>query len=171
MPKYYTKRPDGSFHIQKKICGKCLYFGIYRTEEEVKNRVEFLKKKNWNVKYMVKQSPKYYHKVYNDKYQVCKKINNRMYYFGIYDTEEEAKNMVAFLKQHNWDLHYAHIHNPETKYINKHHEIYQICRFNKDTGKTEYYGSFHTLEEAKAERDLLEKCNWDWELICNGGGL
>lgn len=170
MPKYYSMLPNGSFQIRKRIDGERFYFGTYKTEEEVKNRVEFLKKKNWNVKYMVKQSPKYYHKV-NDKYQVCKNINNRMYYFGIYDTEEEAKNMVAFLKHHNWDLRYAHIHNPETKHIVKSHGKYHIKHFNKDTGKLEHYGTFSTLEEAQAERDLYVRCNWDWELICNGGGL
>lgn len=168
MPKYYSRRPDGSFPIQKRICGKFLYFGTYRTEEEVKNRVEFLKKKNWNVKYMVKQSPKYYYKVYNDKYQVCKKINNRMYYFGVYDTEEEAKNMVAFLKQHDWDLKYAHIRNPKMKYILKVGDKYQIHRINDD-GKIEHYGTFNTLEDAQKERDLLVSCNWDWDLICDGG--
>ena len=30
-------------------------------------------------------------------------------------------------------------------------------------GKTEYFGTFKTLEEARSERDLLESINWKWE--------
>lgn len=78
-------------------------------------------------------------------------------------------DMVDFLKQHDWDLKYAHIRNPEMKYIEKIRGKYHIHRINNDTGKLEHYGTFNTLEDAQKERDLLVSCNWDWNLICDGG--
>ena len=169
MPKYYSRRPNGSFKILKQIDGERFYFGTYKTEEEAQWRVEFLKAHNWNRPFFTKCTPKHYSKVKNGKYVVYKTINKRIYNFGRYDTEQEAMDMVDFLKRHDWDLRYAHIHNPETKHIVKFHGKYQIRRINNDTGKIEHYGTFSTLEEAQAERDLYVRCNWDWNLICDGG--
>ena len=169
MPKYYSMLPNGTFQIQKVINSRLIHFGTCKTEDEAKKRVEFLKAHNWNRPFFTKCTPKHYSKVKNGKYVVYKTINKRIYDFGRYDTEKEAMDMVDFLKRHDWDLKYAHIHNPKMKYIEKVRGKYQIKRFNKDTGKLEHYGTFSTLEEAQAERDLYVRCNWDWELICDGG--
>ena len=169
MPKYYCKRPNGSFQIQKQIDGERFYFGTCKTEEEAQWRVEFLKEHNWDTQNYPRHVFKYYYNSPNGKYVVYKRINGRNYVFGSYDTEQEAKDMVDFLKRHDWDLRYAHIRNPETKHIVKSHGKYHIKHFNKDTGKLEHYGTFSTLEEAQAERDLYVRCNWDWNLICDGG--
>ena len=165
MPKYYSRRPNGSFQIQKQIDGERFYFGTYKTEEEAQERVEFLKEHNWDTQNYLRHVFKYYYATPNGKYVVYKMINGRNYDFGRYDTEKEAMDMVDFLKQHDWDLKYAHIRNPEMKYIVKVRGKYQIHRINNDTGKIEHYGTFNTLEEAQAERDLYVRCNWDWDLI------
>ena len=165
MPKYYSMLPNGTFQIQKVINSRLIHFGTYKTEDEAKKRVEFLKAHNWNRPIYTKSTPKHYSKVKNGKYVVYKTINKRIYNFGRYDTEKEAMDMVDFLKRHDWDLKYAHIRNPEMKYIEKVHGKYLIHRINNDTGKIEHYGTFSTLEEAQAERDLYVRCNWDWDLI------
>ena len=165
MPKYYSMLPNGTFQIQKVINSRLIHFGTCKTEDEAKKRVEFLKAHNWNRPFFTKCTPKHYSKVKNGKYVVYKTINKRIYDFGRYDTEKEAMDMVDFLKRHDWDLKYAHIRNPEMKYIEKVHGKYVIHRINNDTGKIEHYGTFNTLEEAQAERDLYVRCNWDWDLI------
>ena len=119
MPKYYSRRPNGSFQILKQIDGERFYFGTYKTEEEAQRRVEFLKEHNWDTQNYPRHVFKYYYTSPNGKYVVYKRINGRNYDFGRYDTEQEAKDMVDFLKRHDWDLRYAHIRNPEMKYIVK----------------------------------------------------
>lgn len=37
----------------------------------------------------------------------------------------------------------------------------------KTISKQHNFGSFNSLEEAKHERDILEKCNWDWDAYVN----
>ena len=63
--------------------------------------------------------PKYYSRRPNGSFQIRKQVDGEIFYFGRYDTEQEAKDMVDFLKRHDWDLRYAHIRNPEMKYIVK----------------------------------------------------
>lgn len=48
------------------------------------------------------KSGKYYTKS-NQSYRVQKNIDGKTKSFGHYDTEEEAKKVVAYLKMINWD--------------------------------------------------------------------
>lgn len=50
------------------------------------------------------------------------------------------------------------------RYIHKIHRGYAIIK--SVNGKLQYFGIFDKLEDAILERDLLEKYNWDLELVC-----
>ena len=69
-------------------------------------------------KYLPKKvtgEPKYYHKT-KQGYQVTKSINNKCKYFGVYPTEELAKQAVEELKELNWNLEAFYSKHSRFKY-------------------------------------------------------
>ena len=87
-------------------------------------------------------------------------------YLGYADTLIEALMMRDWCYNNNYKKYPK---KPDTctkeKYIYpKNNGKYIIIKyFNK---KLESFGVFDTLNEAIRERDLLIKCNWDYELVC-----
>ena len=53
--------------------------------------------------------------------------------------------------------------NYETRYIARKDGSFVIKK-NID-GKSEHFGTFHSLEDAMEERDFLESIDWDWNNI------
>lgn len=88
---------------------------------------------------------------------------------GFYNIKSEAEERVKFLKKHDWDLKHSKITGRrnytgnELKYIYKSHDTYQIHKILD--GSIYHFGTFNSLDEAKKERDLLIKCNWDYDLL------
>lgn len=75
--------------------------------------MKYLKDNNWDKESLEdanfdflnnssEKSGKYYTKS-NQSYRVQKNIDGKTKSFGHYDTEEEAKKVVAYLKMINWD--------------------------------------------------------------------
>ena len=164
MPKYYSMLPNGSFQILKRKNNKIYYYGVYKTEKDAQKKVEFLKAHDWDLKYVIKRNNRNHVYYKYGKYRIYK---NKTYY-GSYSTRKEADKAVEFFEQHDWDKNYVKYLRDMPHYISKYVYLAPCGKYviekNID-GRTEYYGSFPTLEEAESERDLLVKCNWDWDLI------
>lgn len=168
MIKNYRRRNNGSYTIQKQINNKIYYFGTYQTEEETKKTVEFLRKQNWNPKYAKKQKKRNYIYKRNRNYTIYKKGK----YYGTYKTREEAEKAVEFFKEHDWNPDYVKYKNDKSKYIGKYISKnvcgnYVISKWID--GKQYIFGTFHNLEDAEKERNLLIKYDWDWDLVCDSG--
>lgn len=164
MPKYYSRKSNGTFVILKRIGDEKLYFGSYSTEEEAQERVEFLKRENWDVKYAPKNKKRDYIYFNGSSYYVKK--NNK--YYGSYNTRGEAKEAVGFFEAHNWDRKYVEYKKYGTHSINRYITRNKCGNYfiqKYIDGKTQSFGTYKSLEEAKQERDLCIKCNWDWDLI------
>lgn len=170
MPKYYHRNPNGTFTVVKRLDNKNYSFGTFHTEKEAKDRVEFLKKMDWDLKYRVKRN-NCNHIYYNG---TCYFIQKNGKYYGSYNTIEEAEKAREVLKKHNWDNKYVKYRrkrkNPISRYITRTKSGNYVITKTIDNKKVDF-GTFHNLKDAEEERDELIRCNWDWELICNGGGL
>ena len=168
MPKYYHRNPNGTFTVVKRLDNKNYSFGTFHTEKEAKDRVEFLKKMDWDLKYRVKRN-NCNHIYYNG---TCYFIQKNQEYYGSYSTRAEAKNAVKFLKAHDWDTSYVKYRrnrkNPISRYITRNKCGNYIITKRIDN-KHYSFGTFHNLKDAEEERDELIRCNWDWDLLCDGG--
>lgn len=165
MLKYYRRNPNGTFTVVKRLDNKNYSFGTFHTEKEAKDRVEFLKKMDWDLKYRVKRN-NCNHIYYNG---TCYFIQKNQEYYGSYSTRAEAKNAVKFFKEHDWDRSYVKykrdMTNPISKYITRGYDSkYRIIK--SIDGKVETFGTFRTLNEAEEERDRCVKYDWDIDRIC-----
>lgn len=100
-------------------------------------------------------------------YMVNKQIDGKFYYFGNYHSLEKAKKARDYFVDHDWriDERFKFMKIPPTRYLRKTKAgNYKIVKWlNK---KMVYFGTFHNLEDAMLERDLLIECNWDWDILC-----
>ena len=123
---------------------------------------------------------KYIYRTAQGTYQINKLLNNKTVYFGTYPSLKRAREKRDYLIEHNWprDGFKRYDKTRRKKYNNTHKykEDYAICKVGKvweirrkdpETGKLLYYGRFKNIEDARHERDLLIKCNWDLEALCD----
>lgn len=109
---------------------------------------------------------KYIHN-FKGKFGITKQINGKKYYFGCYDSLEEALKVREYFMKHGWNINerfkfrkvkpYQHI------MISEEGNYRVVKRINN---KLTHFGTFHTLEDAQKERDLLMKFDWDLEKVC-----
>lgn len=100
------------------------------------------------------------------RYRVAKVINGHEYSFGSYPTLEEAISRREYCIKHNWSLDL--IPQDPLRYIAiiiRGNKIKYNIHYKKGDSSANY-GLFDNLIEAMKERDLLEKCNWDYDLLC-----
>lgn len=165
MPKYYSKTSKGSFRVTKWVDGKQCYFGIYKTEEEAQKRVEFLKKENWDSKYIKERIRCNNIQQIGNNYHIHK--NNK--YYGSYPTREEAEKAVEFFKEHDWDSEYIKYKTDKSNYVGKYISLNPFGNYyirKMVDGELQCFGTFRTLEQAKEERDRCVKYDWDIDRIC-----
>lgn len=103
----------------------------------------------------------------NGKFGITKTINGKKYYFGSYNSLEEALKVREYFIKHGWDINerfkfrkvkpYQHI------MISEEGNYRVVKRINN---KLIHFGTFHTLEDAQHERDLLMKYDWDLDKVC-----
>ena len=98
---------------------------------------------------------------------IGKQVNGKYFYFGNYQSLEKAKKVRDYFVEHDWDIseRFKFMEIPPTRYIRKTRAgNYKIVKWLN--GKMVYFGTFHSLEDAMLERDLLVESNWDWEVLC-----
>lgn len=94
-------------------------------------------------------------------FQIERKINGKYYYFGIGSTLIIALMKKDWVVANNWKKRYPANYTYIFKRENGKFQI--VKRLN---GRTENFGIFKTLEEAKSEVELLKQCNWDLDALC-----
>lgn len=127
-----------------------------------------------------KPNLKYIYRTAQGVYQIVKLINKKQVYFGTYPSLKSAIEKRDYLIKHNWprdgfkryDKTRRKKYNNTQKYkedycISKVNNAWEIRRKDPETGKLLYYGRFKNIEDARHERDLLIKCNWDLDTLCD----
>lgn len=131
-------------------CEKCGWdseqLKIIKKKHKIGNNVTIMKYiyKNKNGSYFIHRHNKYYCSSKNLDEII--KYRNELEEIG-WDTE---KFESSYRKRKKWNL---------PKYISRTGDKYIICY------QHETYGTYKTLEEAVAERDLLMKYDWDYNFV------
>lgn len=105
--------------------------------------------------------PGYIYQRKNGMFEIRKRIGGALLYWGSFKTLEEAQLYRAFYIGKDW------IVNPtvyKDKYIQKQGENKFIIIKCIDGQRTSF-GVFNRIEDARNERDICVKCNWDFDLI------
>lgn len=154
------------------------YFGSYDTLKEAIEYKNLLMKHNWSTKYIkYAHDPdlKHIYKSSTNKFVIYKKLENGVIYFGSYDTLKEARKWRDFFRNHDWNRKYLKERyggvaldnkNKRDKDVADHNIYYDNGTFvitKYINGKTIRFGSFKNIESARVERDILEKCKWNYE--------
>lgn len=98
-------------------------------------------------------------------YVLNKKIYGKTYNFGTYDTLDLARIARDYFEKEGWvDNLENRLMFTKTKNIEKHGNKWVIAK--QIDGCKHTFGRFNTYAEAVAERDLLKRNQWSWDLIC-----
>ena len=158
--KYITYHGNG-YRICKKVNGKYTYFGRRSSLSEA---IEFRDKcirDGWKIPPKRSRDPKlkYIQRTPSGHYKITRKNT----YYGMEESLEEAIEFRDFLEEHDWDINLKQKENKNRYVYKTAWGRYAIVKMIQ--GKLKYFGAFTTLDAAKRERDLLEKYEWDEELL------
>lgn len=110
---------------------------------------------------------KYIRKRDSGVYEIRKWINDKVVSFGCYPTLEEAQYYRDYFEKKGWDVNERHKFCLKPKYYShKGNGYYQISK--QINGKQIYFDHVKGLENVKREVELLEKCDWDLDALCEG---
>ena len=91
-------------------------------------------------------------------YEIVKRVNNKLEYFGRYYTLEEAIKWRDYFIQHNWDINLRLI---GTVNKNIYFKLGKYRIIKKINGKEYYFGSFDTLKEAEKRLKEIRLNGWE----------
>lgn len=163
---------EKKFIVSKRINGYQKFLGSHKSLICALMIRDYCKAHNW-IKYPKSLNKTGEHHIIQinknpmKKYTVYKIIDGHHVTFGSYPTLKEAIEKRDYCIAHDWSLDL--IQKNPLRFIDflirKDGKIkYNI--YHKENGSTVNYGLFDTLHEAMYERDLLEACNWDSDVIC-----
>lgn len=109
--------------------------------------------------------PPYIYQRRNGWFEIRKRIGGTLIYWGSFPTLEEAKLYRAYYIGKNWLVNPCFHNNRYIKQISDDSFVI-VKKFN---GKGDYFGIFHDISIARAERDICMKCNWDMDKIVEFG--
>lgn len=116
----------------------------------------------------LKPEHKYYRKQGN-KFVINKYINGEVKIFGSVDSEETAKSIVNILFNNDWDVNSLTLKLREElqprkpkyySYGNGKYNIYRVVN-----GKSKFYGSFDTADEADDMVNELKNVGWNVDCL------
>ena len=93
-----------------------------------------------------------------DVYEIVKRINGKLEYFGRYHTLEEAIQCRDYFIEHDWDLSLRLIHTPNK---NIYFKLGKWRIHKKINGKEYYFGSFDNLEDAEERVKEIRLQGWN----------
>lgn len=129
---------------------------------------------------MIRDNSLKYIKCGGGRYRVRKVIGGKEYKLPVVDDLEVAVMLRDEWSSSNWDLgkrdeiicKYGKKYNGRrgkelypNRYIHKRGESYVISKENPYTHRMEHYGTFHSLNDARIERDFYEEHDWNWDEI------
>ena len=165
----YRKNLD-VYEIIKNVNGKNEYFGRYHNLKDAIKWRDYFQENNWNTHLRLIGTPNKNIYLKLGKYRILKKINGKEYYFGSFNTYEEAETRVNQIRLKGWENvirdNEQLIETTVTNIIQLRNGKYEIVK--NINGVKETFGIFQTYEEAEKEVKLLRKCNWDYDAICEG---
>ncbi len=100
--------------------------------------------------------PNYIYPKKNGCFEIRKRIDKVLTYWGTFHSLEEAELWRAYYIGKHWNV------NPSFRgrqYIIKAKGGYFVAKIIN--GKREYFGFFKDFKEAEHERDICLACNWD----------
>ena len=163
----YHQKSTGHYQIHKKIKGKTVSFGNYDTLEEALFVRDYFQEHNWDTRDRLRfTKTSFITRLPSGKYSVIKQGKGTKESYGTFDTLSEAEYQVRLCKRFNWDKRLKPFDCMKHIWLRKDAKTttYRIVR--EEDGKLVFYGTFHNLDDAKFERDILLACNWDIELAC-----
>ncbi|MBQ6220120.1 MAG: hypothetical protein IJH63_10285 [Methanobrevibacter sp.] len=114
--KHCSINKQGKYEVRKSVNGELTYFGVVDNYYDAQRFVDALKSINWDVNLLPEEFKKYlplkrghelrYITRLNTGYRVTKNLNGKTYFFGIWPTEEEAKEAISKLIEHDWSITY-----------------------------------------------------------------
>ena len=163
---YITKDDKGGYRIIKWENGRVRYYGKSHYYPEAVKIRDYLVRNNWKKPILHKKSvspKKYLERRTNGKYI----IKYKKEHYGTYDTYREAIQKRNQLIEHGWDkslVSFQKGHDNPNRYITKtKSNSYALKRmFN---GESVHFGTYHTIEDAREDRDFWESINWDFDLL------
>ena len=158
-----SKHKEG-FQVEKIIDGHKKYFGFGRTLIEALMITDIVSENNWTTSISKLNPHRYIHKSKNGSYMITRKIKGKTRYYGHFLQLEEAIEFRDFLESKGWSTNYRFCRNPDAGIYLNNCGSYEV--FHYHNGKNEYYGSYHSFEEAKRVKELCKKFNGNWDLIC-----
>lgn len=153
----------GLYQIGKKINGKFVSMGYGKTLIEALVKRDWCIAHNWQPYPRTTRTNEKYIRLVDNHYKVMKRIRGKYKTYGSFNTLEEAVTYRDFIVSKGWSTNY--------KYKNPMRNIYRTSRGNrwyiskKINGELINFGSFIDLNECKKERDLLEKYNYNLDLL------
>ena len=156
---------NNTFQVRRNIDGEIIYYGSYPTLIMALMVRDIASFNNWKKPVKEDKLPKNISKTASGKYTITKHINGEKFNFGSYNTLTEAKGMKQYFESKGWKnciherLQYSTVENiifNRGKYIIR----------KRINGKDIDFGRFDNYDEACKERDLLKKCNWDIDALC-----
>ena len=165
------KTKGGKYFLIKKIKGKHYNFGTYPSLEEAKQYRDYFESKGWincldeRLKYSTSKNPNRYISKRKGSYVILKKVNRVTCFFGTYKTLEKARRIRDYFERTGWNLN-ERLWFSDTLYVSKNKGKY-VIRKTID-GKRVWFSQWNDRETAIEEANLLKKCNWDWDGLCEG---
>lgn len=177
--KFILKNNRGHYTVQKKVNGKIVYFGTYKSLRDAKFARDYFEENNWDAhkkKNLQEELPsnkrrefgKYIHQDRNTgKYLLQKHINRKLIYFGSYSNLEDTIKAREYFESTGWNpderLKYnqARKYSSENQFISKTQAGYIIKK--SINGKPYSFGSYSNLEDAKKAKAYFIEHDWDFE--------
>ena len=104
---------------------------------------------------------------HKEGYDVYTGTSRKKKYYAHAQTLIQALMKRDYGLANNWKpFPYTHISKTSELYIHDSNGRFMILK--EINGNLIYFGTFDTLEDAIAERDLLIKYDWDYDVICEG---
>ena len=162
----YIFNEEGKFAIKRELGGKIINFGTFNTLDEAIKYRDKLDEDGWPIPRKITDAPimedygKFISKK-DGKFIISRVIRGKEKIFGVFDTLKEAKLFRIKLIDNAWDdvLTYD---GPYSKFIYKSKDNRFIIYRNM-FGKTKYFGSYRTFEEALEAREMIIDDNWGVE--------
>lgn len=155
-------KDKGLFQITKRINGKLKSLGYGKTLIIALMKRDWCKLHNWKpYPRQTKTGEKYIVFEWN-RFKVRKRINGKYKYYGSFKTLEEAVEYRDFIVKKGWSTNHKYVNPMRHIYKSNEHSWIVSKLVN---GKVTCFGSFKSVEEAQKERDLLEKYDWNYDLL------
>jgi len=157
------------YQVRKKINGNFVSMGYGRTLIEALVKRDWCVANNWQPYPRTTKTNEKHIQLIGNHYKVMKRIKGKYKTYGSFDTLGEAVKYRDFIVKKGWSTNYKYKNPMRNIYRNMRNSRWYISK--QINGELMSFGSFIDLGECKKERDLLEKLNWDLELLCEYGGV